>query len=109
MPVLLTTGTLHRGSSERVGCGERSEPHRSRKTSIDAVPPGHRILRELALAVLVGTGVPAGAKHDGPARRGCLKIQKFKPARVVHPATFPTILVSFLITPMQGLRPINIA
>ena len=24
---------------KRVGCGERSEPHRSRKTSIDAVPP----------------------------------------------------------------------
>jgi hypothetical protein len=28
-----------------VGCGERSEPHRSRKASTDAVPTGHRILR----------------------------------------------------------------
>ena len=28
-----------------VGCGERSEPHRSRKASTDAVPAGHRILR----------------------------------------------------------------
>ena len=33
--------------SERVGCGKRSEPHRSQKTSIDAVPLGHRILRGL--------------------------------------------------------------
>ncbi len=29
----------------------------------------------LGLAVPVGTGVPAGAKHSRPARRGCLKTQ----------------------------------
>ncbi len=71
-------GPLHRGSSKRVGCGERSEPHRSRKTSIDAVPYGHRILLELALAVLVGTGVAAGAKHDRPRETRGKNVSKLK-------------------------------
>jgi hypothetical protein len=43
-------GILETSRSERVGCGERSEPHRSRKPPLMRFPletQGHRILREL--------------------------------------------------------------
>ncbi len=80
MPVLLTTGTRHRG----VLVGTRA-------------CSGHR------------SGVPAVAKHDRPARRRFLGIQKSKPASMAHQVTSPAASIDFPITPKQDPRPKNIA
>jgi hypothetical protein len=48
-----------------VGCGERSEPQRSRKASTDAVPAGHLILRwPSGISVPIRNNLPRGS-HRG--------------------------------------------